>query len=123
VLSDDETHKRLSLLPDHLTDEVEHGIKQAISVIDVYNEISSAETNRILILSSPPEIRLLVESSENKEKEPNIPTTKGNGAICHYCGCVSFILNKCQNCNQTLVKLVKVDVRPKPNGSNSNRKL
>ena len=66
-LSNDETHKRLTLLPDHLTDEAKYGIKQAFSVMGVYSEIGSAETNRILVLSSPPEVRPLGETSANKE--------------------------------------------------------
>ena len=51
--------------------------------------------------------------NQNSGKELNIPTPQGKGALCHYCGYVSILLNKCQRCKRKLVNPIKlVDLSP-----------
>ncbi|EFX65750.1 hypothetical protein DAPPUDRAFT_117019 [Daphnia pulex] len=55
--SEDENKKRLTLLPDGLDDAAKNAIKQVFVPQGVYNEINQAEANRLLVISSPPEVR------------------------------------------------------------------
>ncbi|XP_057373751.1 sentrin-specific protease 6-like [Daphnia carinata] len=56
-LSEDESQKRLTLLPCNLDDSAMNAIKQAFVPRGVFSEISSCEANRLLVISSPPEVR------------------------------------------------------------------
>ena len=51
--SRDETEKKLTLLPDQLTDAAKNAIKQAFKQMGVYEELSSSDTNQLLIRTSP----------------------------------------------------------------------
>jgi len=57
TLSDDESKKRLTLLPCHLDDSAKNAIKQAFVPKGVFREINQSEANRLLVISSPPEVR------------------------------------------------------------------
>lgn len=56
-LSEDESQKRLTLLPSSLDDSAKNAIKQAFVPRGVFREISSSEANKLLLISSPPEVR------------------------------------------------------------------
>jgi sentrin-specific protease 7 len=55
--SEDENHKRLTLFPNDLDDAAKNAIKQVFVSQGVYHEIDHTEAYRLLIISSPPEIR------------------------------------------------------------------
>ncbi|KAI9565273.1 hypothetical protein GHT06_009058 [Daphnia sinensis] len=56
-LSEDESQKRLTLLPFSLDDSAKNAIKQAFVPRGVFSEISLCEANRLLVISSPSEVR------------------------------------------------------------------
>lgn len=56
-LSEDESQKRLTLLPSNLDDSAKNAIKQAFVPKGVFREINHTEANRLLVISSPPEVR------------------------------------------------------------------
>lgn len=55
--SPDESQKRLTLLPCSLDDSAKNAIKQAFVPRGVFHEIDNAEANRLLVISSPPDVR------------------------------------------------------------------
>ena len=57
ALSEDESKKRLTLLPSNLDDSAKNAIKQAFVPKGVFREINHTEANRLLVISSPPEVR------------------------------------------------------------------
>lgn len=57
TLSQKETEKLLTLLPYSLDDPAKNAIKQAFVHKGVFQEIDAKEANRLLVISSPPEVR------------------------------------------------------------------
>ena len=61
IQSESESERRITLLPIELTDDAKNAIKQAFNPGGIYSEISQHEANRILVNSSPCEVRELIE--------------------------------------------------------------
>lgn len=53
----EESQKRLTLLPCNIDDSAKNAIKQAFVPKGVFREISNGEANRLLVISSPPDVR------------------------------------------------------------------
>lgn len=58
----DESHKRLTLLPCSLDDSAKNAIKQAFVPRGVFHEINIAQANRLLLMSSTPDVREAIDS-------------------------------------------------------------
>lgn len=61
IASTDESQKRLTLLPCSLDDSAKNAIKQAFVPKGVFIEINNAEANRLLVISSPLEVRVALD--------------------------------------------------------------
>lgn len=61
IQSESESERRITLLPIELTDDAKNAIKQAFHPGGIYSEISQHEANRILVNSSPCEVREMIE--------------------------------------------------------------
>lgn len=60
-LSEEESQKRLILMPSHVDETAKNAIKQAFGLCGVYQEISAAVANDILIKCSPRDVREIVD--------------------------------------------------------------
>ena len=61
IQSEDECEKRITLLPNELADDAKNAIKQAFQPGGIFAEISQHEANRVLVLSSPLEVREMLD--------------------------------------------------------------
>lgn len=78
TLSKEECERRLTLLPSSLDETAKNAIRQAFVPKGVFKEINVAEANKLLFISSPPEVigvvkQMQPKSAKNTPESPKSP--------------------------------------------------